>query len=70
MAREEIGKEYGFSKSVQGKFYRPGLKLSLPVYLDAEAMAFVQRIVRKKTAISTVVNQFILTDKHLAEEIE
>jgi hypothetical protein len=49
---------------------KPDLKLSLPVYLDQEAMAFVQRIARKKTDISTVVNKLILTDKHLAEGIE
>ncbi|NJD69672.1 MAG: hypothetical protein C3F12_14355 [Candidatus Methylomirabilota bacterium] len=64
-------KEYDCSKGVRGKFYRPGFKLSLPVYLDSEAMAFVQRIARKKkTDISTVVNTLILTDTHLAEVIE
>src|SRR5574337_1552919 len=58
MASEEMRKEYDFSKGVRGKFYRPGLKLSLPVYLDQEAMTFVQRIARKKkTDISTVVNK-------------
>lgn len=71
MASEEMRKEYDFSKGVRGKFYRPDLTLSLPVYLDQEAMAFVQRIARKKkTDISTVVNKLILTDKHLAEVIE
>lgn len=71
MASEEMRKEYDFSKGIRGKFYRPGLKLSLPVYLDQEAMAFVQRIARKKkTDISTVVNKLILTDKHLVEVME
>jgi hypothetical protein len=61
-------KEVDFSKGVRGKFYRPGLKLELPVYLDDEAMAFVQRIARrKKTDVSSVVNQLILSDKRLAE---
>lgn len=41
------------------------------IYLDQEAMAFVQRIARKKkTDVSTVVNELILTDKRLAEVIE
>ena len=71
MASESMKREYDFSKGVRGRFYRPGLKLRLPVYLDQEAMAFVQRIARKKkTDISTVVNELILTDKHLAEVIE
>lgn len=70
MASEEMRKEYDFSKSVRSKFYRPGLKLSLPVYIGQETMAFVQCIARKKTDISTVVNKLILTDKHLVEVME
>ena len=71
MASERVKKEYNFSKGVRGKFYRPGLKLELPVYLDEEAMAVVQRIARKeKTDVSAVVNDLILSDKRLAEAIE
>ena len=71
MAREGMRKEYDFSKGVRGKFDKPGIKLSLPVYLDEEALAFVQRIARKKkTDISSVVNELILTDKHIAEVVE
>jgi len=71
MAAEDMKKEYDFSKGVRGKFYRSGLKLDLPVYLDEEAMAFVQRIARKKkTDISAVVNELILSDKRLAEVME
>lgn len=63
--------DFDYSTAVRGKFHRPGLKLSLPVYLDPEAMDFVQRIARKKkTDISTVVNKLIFTDKHLAQVIE
>jgi hypothetical protein len=71
MAAENMKKEYDFSKGVRGKFYRRGLRLNLPVYLDKEALAFVERIARKKkTDISSVVNQLILSDKRLAEVIE
>jgi len=71
MASERMRKEVDFSKGVRGKFYRPGLKLELPVYLDDEALAFVQRVARKKkTDVSSVVNQLILSDKRLAEVIE
>jgi len=71
MAGERMRKEYDFSKGVRGKFYRPGLRLELPVYLDDEALAFVQRIARKKkTDVSSVVNQLILSDKRRAEVIE
>ncbi|MBM4035983.1 MAG: hypothetical protein FJ291_29965 [Planctomycetes bacterium] len=59
------------SKGVRGKFCRPGLKLELPLCLDDEAMAFVQRVARKKKAdVSAVVNGLILSDKRLAKVIE
>jgi hypothetical protein len=64
-------REYDFSKAVRGKFYRRGAKLNLPVYLDGEALAFVQRIaVKKRTDISAVVNELIHGDKRLAETIQ
>ena len=71
MASEKMKKEYDFSGGVRGRFHREGLKLSLPVYLDEEALAFVQRIARKrKTDVSSVVNQLVLSGKQLAEIIE
>ena len=70
MGSEEMKKEYDFSKATRGKFYRQGLQLRLPVYLDEEALAFVQRIARKKKIdVSSVVNQLIISNKHLAEVI-
>jgi len=71
MTSERMRKGYDFSKGVRGKFYRPGLKLEIPLYLDDEAMVFVQRIARKKkTDVSAVVNDLILSHKRLAEVIE
>jgi hypothetical protein len=68
MGNNRMKKEYDFSKGTRGKFYRPKARLSLPVYLDAAALAFVQRIARKKGKdISSVASQLILTDKRLAE---
>jgi hypothetical protein len=62
---------YDFSKAVRGKFYRRGAKLNLPVYLDEEALAFVQGIsLKKRTDISAVVNDLIHGDKRLAETIQ
>jgi hypothetical protein len=40
------------------------------VYLDEAALKFVQGIARrKKTDVSSVVNEIILSGKHLAEVI-
>ena len=68
MGDNHMKKEYDFSKGKRGKFHRPNARLSLPVYLDADAFAFVQKIARKKGVdISSVASQLILTDKRLAE---
>ena len=64
-------KEYDFSKAERGKFYRPDIKLNLPVYLDDEAFAFVDTIAKNKnTDVSSVVNELIRTDMKLAEVIK
>jgi hypothetical protein len=61
-------KEYDFSKGVRGKFYRPDIKINLPVYLDSEVLDFVQRIAKKKkTDISSIVNNLIKNDIQLIE---
>ena len=64
-------KQYDFSQAERGKFYRPGAKLNLPVYLDEEVLAFVQRIAEKREAdVSSVVNQLLRSDMQLAEAME
>lgn len=32
--------DYDFSNAIRGKFYRPEVKLKMPVYLDEEVLAF------------------------------
>jgi hypothetical protein len=41
-------KEYDFSKGERGKFYRPDMKLNIPVYLDDEVSEFVEKLHQKK----------------------
>jgi hypothetical protein len=61
-------KEYDFSKGVRGKYYKPDIKINLPVYLDSEVFDFVQKIAKKrKTDISSVVNNLIKNDIQLVE---
>ena len=64
-------KEYDFSEGERGKFYRPNLKLNLPIYLDPEARSFIEKIAKKKkTDLSTVVNDLIKTDMQIAEFVK
>lgn len=52
--------EYDFSKGGRGKFHRPGVKLSIPVYLDPKTLIFVDRLAKKRKAdLSVVVNDML-----------
>ncbi len=63
-----MNKECDFSKGERGKFYKPDVKLNIPVYLDAAAYSFVEKIAEKKQEdVSTIVNKLIKTDKQIAD---
>jgi hypothetical protein len=63
-----MNKEYDFSKGERGKFYKPNVKLNIPVYLDSVAYSFVEKIAEKKQEdVSTIVNKLIKTDKRIAD---
>lgn len=69
--RGDMRKEYDFSKAERGKLYRPDATFNLPVYLDEEVQAFVQAIAdRRKTDLSTVVNELLRGDMQLAEAMK
>jgi hypothetical protein len=64
-------KDYDFSKGERGKFYRPDMKLNIPIYLDEEVSAFVEKIASKKrTDRSSVVNELLRGDIKIAEAVE
>jgi len=63
--------EYDFSKGRRGKFYRPNVKLNLPVYLDDEVRAFVEKIANsRRSDVSTVVNGLLRADMKLADTMK
>jgi hypothetical protein len=64
-------KEYDFSKGERGKFYRSDMKLNIPIYLDEEVSALVEKIASKKGIDrSSVVNELLRGDIKLAEAME
>jgi hypothetical protein len=64
-------KEYDFSKGERGKFYRPDMKLNIPIYLDEEVSAFIEKIAAKKRIDrSSVVNELLRGDIRLVEAME
>jgi hypothetical protein len=63
--------EYDFTKGERGKFFRPDVKLNIPIYLDEEVSAFVERIASKKGVDrSSVVNELLRGDMKIAEVTE
>jgi len=63
-------KEYDFSKGERGKFYKPNVKLNIPVYLDDNVFVFVNNIAKEKESdISLIVNQLIHSDMKIAKTI-
>jgi hypothetical protein len=63
-------KEYDFSKGVRGKFFRPKVRLNLPVYLDDDIAEFVQKYAkRKKVDAQTVVNEILRGNKEMLQAL-
>ncbi len=64
-------KEYDFSKGKRGKFYRADSRLNIPIYLDQEVSAFVEKIALKKGLDrSSVVNELLRGDIKNSEAME
>ena len=61
-------KEYDFSKGVRGKFHNPDGELNLPIYLEPEVAAFVDKLsADKKIDRSKLVNRLLKKDKEIIE---
>jgi len=57
-------KEYDFSRAERGRFYRRGAVFNLPVYLDKENRAFVEKVAQSRHSdVSAVVNDLIRSQK-------
>jgi len=64
-------KEYDFSRGVRGKFYRPNVRLNLPIYLDEDIADFVQKYARrKKVDAQTIVNKLLRGNKEIIQSIQ
>ena len=60
--------DYDFTDGVRGKFHSSEATFRLPIYLDDEAMAFVEKIAKRRNIdVSEVVNQLIHTDRQLTD---
>ncbi len=52
--------EYDFSKGERGKFYRPNVELSLPIYLEPDIARFVRELARRnELPIELLINNWL-----------
>lgn len=45
---DPLDKEVDFSKGVRGKFYRPGMELRIPVYLEETLLGSLAEIAERR----------------------
>jgi hypothetical protein len=65
---DDMPAEIDFSKGVRGKFHRPGLRSSLPVYLDDRVQATLAALASAKgVELSALVNDLLKKDIELIE---
>jgi hypothetical protein len=63
-------KEYDFSKGERGKFYHAEAQLELPIYLEPDIAAFLQKVaVQKGVEVEAIVNDWIRKDIALIETV-
>lgn len=61
-------REYDFSQGERGKFFHPDTELELPVYLEPEVAAVVQKIATAKgVTVEGLVNDWLRKDIALIE---
>ncbi len=64
-------REYDFSKGVRGKFYRKGVELRLPIYLDTKLQTKIELLAKKKGKdIGQIANDLLRKDLELIEEFK
>jgi hypothetical protein len=65
---EDMPDDIDFSHGVRGKFYRPGIKLNLPVYLDTDVQIRLTNLAKAKGVdLSDLVNDLLKKDLELIE---
>ena len=67
----DMPSEINFSGGMRGKFYRPNAKLNLPVYLDADVLAYLSAIASKKgIQLSVLANDLLKKEIAILESVK
>ena len=67
---DPLDKEVDFSKGVRGKFYRPGMSIRLPVYLEERLLGNLAEIAeRKGMNLDDLVSDVLRKELAIAEAL-
>ncbi|MEW6706268.1 MAG: hypothetical protein AB1430_15595 [Pseudomonadota bacterium] len=67
---DDMPAEIDFSKGSRGKFFRPGMRTSLPVYLDADVQDYLAaRAKARGIEVDQLVNELLKKDIELIETV-
>ena len=65
---DDMPGEIDFSKGVRGKFFKPGARLSLPVYLEADVQDYLTECATARgIEVAQLVNELLKKDIELIE---
>jgi len=68
---DDMKPEYDFSGGKRGQFYKPGVKLNLPVYLEEKVVRYLNAIARKKgKPLSDVANDLLKKEIEIIEAVK
>jgi hypothetical protein len=68
---DEIPAEVDFASGERGKFFKPGARFNLPVYLDAEVQSTLSKIAEKNgVQLSDVANELLKKEIALLEAVK
>jgi hypothetical protein len=68
---DDIPVEVDFTGGTRGKFYHPNLKLNLPVYLEADVLAYLAAIATKKgIQVSELANDLLRKEIAIIEAVK
>ena len=67
---DDMPAEIDFSKGTRGKFFKAGVRLNLPVYLEAEVQAYLaDRAKARGIEVAQLVNELLKKDIELIEAV-
>ncbi|MDP2879324.1 MAG: hypothetical protein Q8N74_07355 [Sulfuricella sp.] len=68
---DDMPAEVDFTGATRGKFYRPNLRLNLPVYLDADVQNYLNAIAAKKgMPLSQLANDLLKREIGIIEAVK